>query len=191
MLRAAALATLLVLLAACAPAVVTPPPGTPAAPAPTGSPRPRDIDISGILPCELLTEAQLVELGLDGEPRSGNANDALFGQARSCSIVGFEPGRGLRFGLTLATDYGIERFSDPGIAAGVQPIEIEGFPAVLSPPPPSMPDNCLVAIDVAPGQMVGVLLADGGSVPGVPLAELCRNVPRYAEAVMTTLLRRS
>jgi hypothetical protein len=187
-LRAVLLA-LVVLLTACSPTPIAPPPGTATDPT-TASARPRDIDISGILPCELLTPAQRTELGLDGEPLSNTGNDALFGRSRSCAIVGFEPGRGLRFGITLAVEHGIERFSEPGATPGVRPIEVAGYPAVLSPPPASMPDNCIVAVDVSPGQMVGVLLADGGSEPGVPLEELCREVPRYAEAVMSTLVAR-
>ena len=189
MLRAVLLA-LVVLLTACSPGSVTPPSGVPADPTAAASARPRDIDISGVLPCELLKPAQRAELGLDGEPLSNTGNDALFGRSRSCAIVGFEPGRGLRFGITLAVENGIERFSEPGATPGVRPLEVAGYPAVLSPPPASMPDNCIVAVDVSPGQMVGVLLADGGTEPGVPLEELCREVPRYAEAVMSTLVAR-
>jgi hypothetical protein len=187
-LRAALLVTLLALLVACAPAAVTPPPGTAAEP--TASARPRDIDVSGILPCELLTDAQRAELRLDGEPRLSSGNDALFGQARSCNISRFDSRPAVRFSITLGVEYGIEQFSDPRLAVPAEPINIAGYPAVLSPPPPSMPDNCLVAVDVAPGQMVGVLLADGGGEPPVPLDQLCRDVPRYAEAVMATLLAR-
>ena len=188
MLRAVLLA-LVVLLTACSPTPIAPPPGTPADPT-TALARPRDIDISGVLPCELLTPAQRAELGLDGEPRLNSGTDALFGQARRCDIRRFDAGPAVRFRITLAAEYGIERLLGPGIAAGVEPIEVVGFPAVLSPPPSSMPDNCLVAVDVSAGQMVGVLLADGGNDPQIPLDQLCADVPRYAEAVMTTLLAR-
>ena len=188
MLRVALLATLLALLTACAPAAVTPPAGTAAEP--TTAARPRDIDISGILPCELLTETQRAELRLDGEPRLNSGSDALFGQARRCGISRFDSRPAVSFRITLAVEYGIERFADPRLATPAEPIVIAGYPAVLSPPPPSMPDNCLVAVDVAPGQMVGVMLSDGGGQPPVPLDELCRDVPRFAEAVMTTLLAR-
>lgn len=188
-LRAVLLA-LVVLLTACSPTPVTPPPGVPADPIPATSPRPRDIDISGILPCELLTSAQRTELGLDGEPRLNSGNDALFGQARRCDIRRFDAGPAVRFRITLAVEYGIERLLGPGTTAGVEPIEVAGYPAVLSPPPSSMPDNCLVAVDVSARQMVGVLLADGGNDPQIPLDQLCADVPRYAEAVMTTLLAR-
>jgi hypothetical protein len=187
-LRAALLVTLLALIVACAPAAVTPPPGTTAEP--TTSARPRDVDISGILPCELLTDAQRAELRLDGEPRLSSGNDALFGQARSCNVRRFETRPAITLRITLAVEYGIERFTDPRLVTPAEPVEIAGYPAVLSPPPPSMPDNCLVAVDVAPGQMVGVMLSDGGGDPPVPLDQLCRDVPRYAEAVMTTLLAR-
>lgn len=174
------------LVGACA----TPVPGTPAPALPTAasSLRPRDIDVSGILPCELLTSAQQAELGFDGEPRLSSGTDALFGSARSCNISRRETPPALTMSITLVVDYGIERFADPGFIGQVRPIEVEGFPAVLSPPPPSMPDNCLVAVDVSPGQMVGVTLADGGSTPGVPLDQLCSEVPRYTGAVMRTLL---
>jgi hypothetical protein len=186
-LRAVLLA-LVVLLTGCSPTPITPPPGNPADPA--TSTRPRDIDISGLLPCDLLTPTQRVELGLDGEPRLSSGNDALFGNARSCNISRFDLQPAVRMSITLGVEYGIERFTDPRLAADVETIEIAGYPAVLSPPPPSTPDNCLIAVDTASGQMVGVLLADGGNTPPIPLDQLCRDVPRFAEAVMSTLLAR-
>jgi hypothetical protein len=189
-LRAAVLATLLALLTACAPAVVTPPPGTPTGAAPTSSPRPRDIDISGIPPCELLTDAQRAELGLDGEPGPYTSRDALFGDARSCTIRRLDAQPAVTLGISMVVEYGIERFAEPGVVDGVERIEVLGYPAVLSPPPASMPDNCLVAIDVAPGQMVGVLLSDGGNARPIRLEQLCAEVPRFAESVMTTLVAR-
>ena len=188
MLRAVLLA-LVVLLAACSPAPITPPPGTTASPT-TASARPRDIDISGILPCDLLTPAQRAELGLDGEPQLNSGSDALFGEARTCDIRRFGPSPSVRLSITLGTEFGIERFSEPEVISEVVAIEVAGYPAVLSPPPASMPTNCLIAVDVGPGQMVGVMLSDGGSDPGVPADELCRRVPRYTEAVMATLLTR-
>lgn len=189
MRRAASLVLLIAALAGCAPATVTPPAGTSAEPT-TASTRPRDIDISGILPCELLTEAQLAELQLDGEPRLNSGSDALFGEARSCNVRRFDIQPAVRFSITLVDEYGIERFAESNIAAGIEPIEIAGYPAVLSLPPTSTPDNCLIAVDVSPGQMVGVLLADGGNDPQIPLDQLCSDVPRFAEAVMTTLVAR-
>ena len=186
MLRAVLLA-LVLLLTACSPGSVTPPPGTPADPTDTST-RPRDIDISGLLPCDLLTPAQRAELGLDGDPTPYTSRDALFGDARSCNVRRFGGPSPVILSITLVVQHGIERFREPGLAADVDPTEIVAFPAVLSPPRPSMPDNCLVAVDVHPGQMVGVLLADGGGEPPVPLDQLCRDVPRYAEAVITTLI---
>ena len=188
MLRAVLLA-LVVLLTACSPGSVTPPPGTPADPTDTST-RPRDIDISGVFPCDLLTPAQLVELGLDGEPTSYTSRDALFGSARSCNVRRFDESPAVILSVSLVVEHGIERFAEPGLAAGADPTDIAGYPAVLSPPRPSMPDNCLVAVDVHPGQMVGVLLADGGGEPPVPLDQLCREVPVFARAVMTTLIGR-
>lgn len=174
-------------LGGCTAPVEVPAPG----PAPASPARPRDIDVSGILPCELLTPAQQADLGFDGEPRLNSGSDALFGQARRCDISRRDTPPALRFRITLVVEYGIERFSDPGFIGGAEPIVVAGYPAVLSPPPPSMPTNCLVAVDVSPGQMVGVSLADGGSDPGISVDELCREVPRYAEEVMATLLSRS
>lgn len=174
---------------ALAGACATPVPGPPAPPT-TTSARPRDIDVSGILPCELLTPAQQAELGFDGEPRQNTASDALFGAGRTCLISRRRTSPAFFASITLTAEFGIERFSDPAVVSGNESIEVAGYPAVLSPPPPAMPDNCLVAVDVAPGQMIGVQLSDGGSEPGYPLEQLCRDVPRYAEAVMETLLAR-
>lgn len=190
---AGVLLAVLVLVGACA----TPIPGTPTPVAPTSaSPtsavllRPRDIDVSGILPCELLTPAQQAELGFDGEPQQRSGSDPLFGTARTCLINRRDTRPAYFASITLVVEYGIERFSEPGIIAGTEPIQIASYPAVLSPPPPSMPSSCLVAVDIAPGQMVAVQLSDGGSEPGYLVEELCSDVPRYAEAVMETLLAR-
>jgi hypothetical protein len=187
------LLAVLVVVGACAtpvPGIPAPAPPTSASPTPAASPRPRDIDVSGILPCELLTPAQQAELGFDSEPRLNSGTDAVFGQARRCDLSRRSTSPALRFRITLVVEYGIERFSAPGFIGGAEPIEIAGYPAVLSPPPPSMPTNCLVAVDISPGQMVGASLADGGSTPGVPLDELCREVPRFATEVVETLLAR-
>lgn len=190
--RVGAVAALLV-LAGCA-AGPTPPPAPPlppptsAAPFP-GPPRPRDIPVGGILPCELLTEEQRAELGLDGEPQRYVSNTGLFGEARSCSIRRLTGGPALSVSITLSDTYGLERFFDEEVAAQVEPIVVTGFAAVLS-RSDSTQDSCLVSVDVAAGQMVGVLLRDGGSAVAIPVDVLCEDVPRYANEVMATLLAR-
>lgn len=146
--------------------------------------------MGGVLPCELLTEAQRVELGLDGEPQRYVSNTGLFGEARSCSIRRFTGGPALSVAITVSDTHGLERFFEDDVAAQVEPIVVAGYAAVLSRPPETMPDNCIVAIDVAPAQMVGVMLRDGGSAEPFSVNDLCRDVPRYAAEVMSTLLAR-
>lgn len=160
------------------------------APAFPGPSRPRDVPVGGVLPCELLTGAQRAELGLDGEPQRSVSNTALFGEARSCSIRRFVGGPALSVNITLSDTYGLERLYEQAVDPPVEPTVVAGFAAALSRPRPTMPDNCAVVVDVAPGQMVGVLLSDGGSARPIPVDELCREVPRYAEEVMRTLLAR-
>jgi hypothetical protein len=171
--------------------------GVPAAPAPgaaadavPGPPRPRDAPVGGVLPCELLTGAQRAELGLDGEPQPFVSSTALFGEARSCSIRRFTGGPAVSFNITVSDTYGLERFYEAAVDPPVEPIVVAGYAAVLSRPRPATPDNCAVAVDVAPGEMVGVLLRNGGDPSAISVEELCREVPRYAEAVMATLLAR-
>ena len=179
-------AALMILTACAAPAPA--PPESPAGGGVVLPDRPRDVPLDGVDPCALLTAAQRAELGLDGTPRPylGSPNE-LMGPTDACSVSGFGS-RAISFAIRLSVSRGIEGFTDARVDPPVVPIEVAGFPAVLSPPPDYMADNCVVAVDVAPGQTLAVLLRDGGRLPPIPVAELCADVPRYAAEVMATLL---
>jgi hypothetical protein len=153
-------------------------------------PRPREVRLDGVDPCSLLTEEQRAELGLDGKPVFHRSPSALYlgSNVDACSIGGYEP-RAVTVGLGLVTSVGIEVFDSNELAAEIQPLNVQGFPAVVA-VPTRYTDYCTVAVDVAPGQVIDVQFATGGRQPPIPQPQLCQDAKTVAGAVMATLLER-
>jgi hypothetical protein len=173
-------------------------PGQPAPANPTGSAsadangielpaRPREVRLDGVDPCELLTEEQRAELGLDGRPVFDSAPSDLYqGEVPACTISGSEP-REVFVGVNLVTSAGIERFTTSrGLAAELRPVQVRGFPALVV-VPTRYTTYCTVVVDVAPGQLVDAQFSDGGGQPPVPQPQLCQGAEALANAVMATL----
>ena len=182
----------LLLTAACTPAPPAPqtPPAVTTPPQPTGitlPPRPRELPLDGVDPCALLTPAQLIEFGLDGNPVAYDSTAPRF-VGPACSIRGFEP-RDITAGFALATDNGIEVLTAPGaVRDEISAITVAGFPAILA--RPKILDFCSVDVDVADGQFLDIIFRDGGGTPAIPQDQLCRDAVTVAEAAITTLLAR-
>jgi hypothetical protein len=143
--------------------------------------RPKSIDLKGVDPCGLLTDAQRQQLGLTRDPRK-SPSSAYPGT----TMCGMSPGD-FKFSasiLALVTE-GIQRYVDnPKLNAS--PVVIGGFPAQLA-TFKDLHDTCFLGIDVADGQMVDLQM---GSSEGVPEDQLCQKVQAMGEAVMTTLSSR-
>jgi Protein of unknown function (DUF3558) len=181
------LAGMAVACAACTATVVPP------APAPaTGIvlvPRPRDIPVDDVDPCSLLTPAQRVALGLDGEPRNSTDDSLFLGPTRNCTVLGFGTPK-VAISIAVASRNGIERYTVEGSRSDVSPIAVGGFPAVLA-RPRTFTDFCTVALDVAPGQLIDVQFSDGGGgQAAIPMATLCSQATSAASGVVTALLNR-
>lgn len=151
-------------------------------------PRPREVRLDGVDPCELLTGEQRAELGLDGRPLSDSAPSDLYGgNVPSCVIRGSEP-REVFVGVNLVRSAGIERFSTSlGLAAELRPVQVRGFPALVV-TPTRYTTYCTVVVDVAPGQLIDAQFSDGGGQPPVPQPQLCQGAEALADAVMASLL---
>jgi hypothetical protein len=172
-----------VLVAGCTTQVEPPPPV--AAELTTSSPRPRELPLDGVDPCALLTPAQRAELGLESSSVP-YTNDVPKTAGRACSIRGYEP-RAIAVDFALVTANGIEAITGPGeVGDELTPITVAGFPAVLA--RPDNPDACFVDVDVAEGQLLDVLLGDGGREPPIPQNHLCRDAVQVAELAVRTLL---
>ncbi|MHA6782927.1 DUF3558 domain-containing protein [Pseudonocardia saturnea] len=192
MRRGAGWLIVLVLLVGCG----TPPVAGSGAPAPSTSaapttialpPRPREIRLDGLDPCDLLTETQRADLGLDRPPVFNRGPSQLYGgETDLCSVRGNEP-RAVSVGVQLAVTAGIEVFTSRPVDAEVRVIDVRGFPAVMV-VPTGFPEFCSVIVDVAPGQALDVQFADGGRRPPVPQPELCSSAEESAGLVMDTLL---
>jgi hypothetical protein len=150
--------------------------------------RPREVRLDGVDPCELLTEEQRAELGLDGRPSFNSGPSQLYnGEISSCVTRGSEP-REVFVGVNLVTSAGIERFTTSrGLAAELRPVQVRGFPGLVV-LPTRYTTYCTVVVDVAPGQLVDAQFSDGGGRPPVPQPQLCEGAEALADAVMATLL---
>jgi hypothetical protein len=145
------------------------------------------VRLDGVDPCELLTEEQRGELGLDGRPVFDSAPSDLYqGEVPACTISGSEP-REVFVGVNLVTSAGIERFTrSRGLAAELRPVQVRGFPALVV-VPTRYTTYCTVVVDVAPGQLIDAQFSDGGGQPPVPQSQLCQGAETLADAVMATL----
>ncbi|WP_219416301.1 DUF3558 domain-containing protein [Pseudonocardia nigra] len=189
MRRAVLLIAAAALLAAC----TTEAPGK-AEPAPTSSaptglvlpPRPFELPLDGVDPCSLLTPDQRESIGLtDDVLRSASSAPGFTGP--TCTMQGYEP-RAISVEFALATSNGIEVLTESEyLTDELTPITVQGFPAVLA--RPEHPTFCSVDVDVADGQFLDVLFADGGRRV-ISQDQLCRDAVAVAEEAMKTLLRR-
>ncbi|TWF75619.1 uncharacterized protein DUF3558 [Pseudonocardia hierapolitana] len=152
-------------------------------------PRPREVRLDGVDPCELLTEEQRAEMGLDGRPSFSVAPSQLYGgEVPACVISGSEP-QEVVVGMSVVTSAGIERFTTSReLAAELRPVQVRGFPALVV-VPAQFNDSCTVVVDVAPGQLIDAQFGDGGGRPAVPQPQLCQGAEALANAVAPTSSR--
>jgi hypothetical protein len=187
----AVLGILIVLLAGCSTggqASPADPPTTEEAAPTTVSlpPRPRDVPIDNVDPCTLLTRQQRAELQLDQPPLGGRESSVLYpGNVSSCSIRGNEPK--ISVSINAVTTAGIEFWTSGQAVADLQPVEVDGFPALVA-RSQTLDDGCNVILDVAPGQLLDVQTRSAGADPPIPEDQLCRDAERAANLVVDTLL---
>jgi hypothetical protein len=164
-------------LAGCtaAPPEETPAPTTPPAtaasplPAPVGAPLPsspppieRSLDASRFATkgtvCDLLTDTQAVEFGLQG---SGNPYNATDGSLLTCSRNGFGTERDVEYNLWPGSDVFAAQFGDRRRQGGADAflVDVAGQPAVMNGSDPA--PACQVTVGLAARQGIEVLASDG------------------------------
>ncbi|WP_086819526.1 DUF3558 domain-containing protein [Allokutzneria sp. NRRL B-24872] len=150
-------------------------------------PRPKDISLKDVDPCQLLTDQQLEQLtyGRNRLPDKGSR----LGEAQ-CSVgndFGPMPRLGSLISLVVSED--ITAWLTPERQSGLegsQRISIAGYPA-LEITGKATKDDCQVVVDVADGQYLDILSAPNRG-RGTSPEPYCVEAKRVAEMVMTTLL---
>lgn len=151
--------------------------GKPTSSAKEPAKRPKTINIEGMDPCTLLTDAQRAEFGLDRPPvaddEAGKPGCSLSREDRKHSV-----------GVYLDSAQGIGTFTDPP-RDDVTKLEVGGFPAVLVESTTSLGLACSVHIDVSDGQLVDV---QAHSLGDTDVKALCRIAQPVAGAVVANLM---
>jgi hypothetical protein len=108
--------------------------------------------------CDLLTDAQATELGLDSD---GNPYESANGSLVTCSRNGFGTTRDVEYNLRPDADEFAAQFGDRRRQAGTDGFlaDVAGQPAVVngSDPQPA----CQVTVGLADRQSIEVLASDG------------------------------
>jgi hypothetical protein len=170
------------------PAADTAPPPPPPAPPPASDtaaplpPRPFELSLQNIDPCQLLSEDQRSQLGFDREPMPDS--EAGFGNAATCSYRNTTAKVGAR--LALITTEGMTVWTDDTAQVDATPISVDGFPGLVI-KTPGLDLTCNVAVDTAEGQHLDVLYRDDGGQPPPPVDQLCEGAEQVAEEAVRTL----
>jgi hypothetical protein len=153
--------------------VVTP---LPAAPPPIA----RVLDASGYVTrdtvCDLLTDTQAVDLGLQGSGKSYQAGD---GSMLTCNRNGFDTDRDVEYNLWPDSDVFASQFGDRRRQGGAAfLVDVAGQPAVVNGKDPA--PACMVTVGLADRQGIEVLASDSKDVAcalAVAVAErMVRNI---------------
>jgi hypothetical protein len=144
--------------------------------APVG--RPVSLPLDDVQACDLFTDAVRQQFDLEGTPSAGaDGRGQPTCQMMSASLGGYL--------VSVAHSEGMERFEGiPEQMGTVRRFAIAGFPAAEL-RDVNAPFACLVGVDVADGQHLGVFVTDapkGGSQD-----EICQTAARFAEAVLASL----
>jgi uncharacterized protein DUF3558 len=147
--------------------------------------RPKDIDVSAIDVCAVMTGLPRADLGLDTDRPPLAGDSGLFPGSKDC----FNNGTRANLALTLVAvvDEGATQYLD-GANAKVDRTEVLGFPLYVLTTPPS-PSSCFGVLDVNDGQMVFINygVATSGSQPDTSQSTLCQRVPDIARAALALL----
>ncbi|GDY32144.1 DUF3558 domain-containing protein [Gandjariella thermophila] len=149
------------------------------------STRPKTIDLKGVDPCQILTPQQRQQLGFQGGGNPSNASD-VYQHAKTCEY--YDHGEDLSGDFMLVTTKGIEGFSDGTYNAETQPIQVNGFPALIA-KIPGMAISCAVVVDVADGQFLDVQFVSPGG-DGSKQGLMCQKAQQMAQAAVGSLAAR-
>ncbi|HWE89205.1 MAG TPA: DUF3558 domain-containing protein [Pseudonocardiaceae bacterium] len=147
-------------------------------------PRPRDLALDRVNPCQILTADQRSALSLDSAPTE--YVDQEFDQARACTIRG--QGSGTVVQLALVTDMSVNVWLSDEAQVSASPTTVAGWPAIVV-HTPGLDSVCNVEVDTTANQFLDVLFRDGGNNPPLSQNTLCQGAQRVAEAAVTSLSR--
>ena len=174
--------------AGCAPASAPPPaPGPPpASAAPTSSPfppRPTELRLNGVDPCQLLTSADQDQLDVKNVGQHNDADrfgslDCLWANHGTPDISWLA-----RAIVKQGADYAL------GNTAPVQVVQVGGFSAVqTSSPYHDANTQCILVINVAQGQSLWVQFDNlQGDFPGINHQVACQQASKAAELMLRNL----
>jgi uncharacterized protein with FMN-binding domain len=162
------------------------PPGTTSA-SNVSSTRPREVKLSGVNPCELLSQNQLQGFAVDKPPRAGK--DTTF-QSATCDFLSGATNTSLR--VTPVMTVGIDHFAPGKVTGNVRPRVVQGFPAYENHIDGASAGNdfCSVTVDVANGQVLDTMFGEQSSKQPMTKEAVCQKANELADAAMTTLLAR-
>jgi hypothetical protein len=145
-------------------------------------PRPRNLPLTGIDPCSLLTATQQAKLGVDpgveGHPDVNWHNP-------QCGFQLTDPGTLPSYNVQTVTSAGIQFWLNPLLANNTTPVDIGGFPAVDVTSKAKVADGCQTVVSVADGQM---LIVQFDFPPtGTTATKSCVNTEQVAAAAVATL----
>ena len=151
---------------------------------PTLPPRPAVLALDGVDACALLTDAQRKQLGTNRGSPGENVDDP---DRPACDWSNFPnvPDNGWEGRVIMR--YGAEHAL--GSDTGAQQVSINGFPTVqtASPDAPTA-KNCVLFVDVAPGQTLEVYYENmQGDYPGINHEVACQQATKAATLMMDTL----
>jgi hypothetical protein len=172
-----------VLCVACSTAVTGTPTSGPSVP--QLPPRPREVPINGIDPCETLTSVQLRSLGV--RFYSADPPTATLGPSCDWNHSPDEPVES--YSVDINTRGGVELvFGQPRVAV----VEVAGFGALATPGRYSSGEHdCIINVDVASGQAVQVGYFYNGSTVPMNHEIACQKARNAAELAMQTILARA
>lgn len=147
------------------------------------SPRPKDVSLTGVDPCSLLTKAQQTALKVRAGVRGLPAQ--LTDNSPSCNFRFADITPGAEYNVAVDTASGIQRWLDPTLANNVKQVTVGGFPALdITLEPPDLLQGCTTAVSVANGQMFMVDL--GQPARGTTTVQSCADTEKVAAAVLAT-----
>lgn len=163
-------------------AEAAPAPGTSASPGASLPPRPRELPLSGIDPCALLTTDQQADIGV-ADPTPGTSPelgtplcqwDRFPAEPQDAYLVNLLTAQGASYAL--------------GSATGASITEVAGFAAVSTTGSRALPGrNCLLFIDVAEGQTLNVAYQYEGRTEPMTTEIACDKARTAAELMLETL----
>jgi Protein of unknown function (DUF3558) len=153
-------------------------------PPPTEGPRrPRDIDLTGVDICKVVSDLPLRKYGLDGRAPVGGTSQ-IFPGNKDCFAGGID--KNLALTLIAVTDQDAGEFVETANAQ-VTEFDAQGYP--LSVLKPAQQTNCFGVLDVHDGQLVWIAYGLGSPTerPVTPQDQLCKTVPMIAASAVAAL----